>query len=351
MAITTRGDRAARPRVEMAEPVRDALGRVLDDLRISVTDRCNFRCPYCMPRSHFGPGHRFLPGSEQLTAAEIERLARLFAHLGVTRVRLTGGEPLLRRDLAEIVTRLAGLGFADLALTTNGALLARHAAQLRRAGLRRVSVSLDSLDPATFAAMSDSRVRLGDVLDGIAAAQEAGLNPVRVNCVVQRGRNDGEILDLVEWARARSLEIRFIEYMDVGTSNGWQREQVVTAAEIMETVSRAHAVVPLVRERAAVARRYRFADGMGAMGVIASVTQPFCGDCSRARLSSDGRLYTCLFAAEGLDLRGPLRAGEPDEGLERLLGDRWRARTDRYSEMRASLPIPLRHVEMSYIGG
>ena len=331
--------------------VLDRRGRPLRDLRISVTDRCNFRCGYCMPRSHYPRNHAFLPVAEQLSAEEITRLSAIFVALGVTKVRLTGGEPLLRRDLVEVVRRLAQLGLDDLALTTNGSLLRRLAAPLAEAGLRRVTVSLDSLDPRTFRAMSDADVAVTTVVEGIEAALSAGLQPVKLNCVVRRGMNDGGLLALVEFARARGLRLRFIEYMDVGTSNGWRREEVVPADEILDIVAAVHPLEELPREPGAVARRFRFLDSAGELGVIASVTKPFCGDCSRARLSSDGRLYTCLFAVAGLDLRGSLRSGATDEELLRLVTSRWEARTDRYSEVRASLTTSLRRVEMSYIGG
>jgi cyclic pyranopterin phosphate synthase len=332
-------------------PLHDSLDRPLRDLRISVTDRCNFRCPYCMPRSHYGAGYRFLSAGEQLSADEIVRLARLFVSLGVIKIRLTGGEPLLRPDLVEIVRRLHDLAIPDLALTTNGALLGRLAGSLARAGLRRLTVSLDSLDPAIFAAMSDSRVKLADVLEGISSAQAAGLHPIKLNCMVRRGVNEGSILGLVDLARSRGLILRFIEYMDVGSSNGWRREDVVTAQEILDVVNRAHPLVEEAREPSAVAERYRFADGRGEMGVIASVSRPFCGDCSRARLGSDGHLYTCLFAVSGLDLRGALRGGAGDDELRQLVSSLWQQRADRYSEVRASLTSSLRRIEMSYIGG
>ncbi len=343
---------AGDPRVQPdAPPLRDRLQRPLHDLRISITDRCNFRCPYCMPRARYGPGHRFLPAAEQLTATEILRLGGMFADLGVVKIRLTGGEPLLRRDLLDIVAGLSRLELEDLALTTNGALLARHARDLREAGLQRVTVSLDSLDPAVFAAMSDTAVPLETVLAGIDAAVDAGLAPVKLNCVVQRGRNDTAILPLVDYARSRGLQLRFIEYMDVGTSNDWRRDDVVSAEEILATVERIHPLVVEDREPGAVARRYRFADGRGELGIIASVTVPFCGDCTRARLGSDGKLYTCLFATAGLDLREPLRRGADDAELRAIVARRWQGRDDRYSELRANLRAPLEHIEMSYIGG
>ena len=332
-------------------PLHDSLDRPLRDLRISVTDRCNFRCPYCMPRDHYGPGHRFLPVDEQLSADEIVRLASIFVSLGVTKIRLTGGEPLLRPDLIEVVRRLHGLGIPDLALTTNGALLRHWADPLARAGLRRLTVSLDSLDPKIFAAMSDSRIDLAEVLAGISAAQAAGLDPIKLNCMVRRGVNEGSIPGLVDLARSEGLILRFIEYMDVGSSNGWRRADVVTAQEILDVVSRAHPLVEEPRQPSAVARRYRFADGRGEVGVIASVSRPFCGDCTRARLGSDGHLYTCLFAISGLDLRGALRGGAGDDELRQLVSSCWQGRSDRYSEVRASLTPSLRRIEMSYIGG
>jgi cyclic pyranopterin phosphate synthase len=334
-----------------ANVAADMLGRPLRDLRISVTDRCNFRCTYCMPKSHFGPGHRFLPRAEVLQTDEIVRLVDVFVSLGVTKVRLTGGEPLLRADLDEIVRGVASGGVADVALTTNGALLEHWAARLRDAGLRRVTVSLDSLDPVVFAAMSDTRVDVGDVVRGIAAAGEAGLQPVKVNCVVRRGVNDTGVLDLVEFARREGLVLRFIEYMDVGSSNGWRMDDVVPGEEILATISRSHALEELASEPGAVARRYRFRDGGGELGVIMSVSRPFCGDCTRARLGVDGRLFTCLFATEGLDRRGPLRAGADDDELRRLIAARWQRRDDRYSELRQIGVSAGQRIEMSYIGG
>ena len=329
----------------------DRLGRSLRDLRISVTDRCNFRCPYCMPKSRFSPGHRFMPRPETLDAAEIIRLAGVFVSLGVTKIRLTGGEPLVRGDLAEIVEGIAATGVADIALTTNGALLRRWAARLRSAGLHRVTVSLDSLDPAVFSAMSDSRVDVGEVLDGIAAAREAGLAPIKVNCVVQRGVNEDGLLDLVDFARRERLSLRCIEYMDVGTTNGWRPADVVSGEEILERVSRVHPLIEVDHDPASVARRYRFADGGGDLGVITSVSRPFCGDCTRARLGVDGRLFTCLFATTGIDLREPLRGGAGYDELRRIIGNRWSRRDDRYSELRGLGVVEGERIEMSYIGG
>ena len=336
--------------VPLLSPPADMLGRGMRDLRISVTDRCNFRCPYCMPRSHFGPGYRFVPTPSALTASEIVRLARVFVVLGVTKVRVTGGEPLLRGDVAEIIAGVAALGVGDLALTTNGALLDRRAAELGRAGLRRVTVSLDSLHPDVFAAMSDVNVPVSQVLGGIRAARDAGLSPIKVNCVVRRGVNEEGILDLVEFARREALVLRFIEYMDVGTSNGWSLDDVVSGAEILERIAAVHELEELPAEPSSVARRYRLEDG-GEVGVITSVSRPFCGDCTRARLGVDGRLFTCLFASNGVDLRGPLRDGASDDELQAIVARRWQGRGDRYSELRASGTQPSHHLEMSYIGG
>jgi cyclic pyranopterin phosphate synthase len=329
----------------------DLLGRALRDLRISVTDKCNFRCPYCMPKSRFGPGHRFLPRGEALDAQEIVRLATVFQSIGVTKIRLTGGEPLLRADLAEIVAGIAAIGMQDIALTTNGALLRRWAARLRAAGLHRVTVSLDSLDPAVFAAMSDSRIEVGEVLDGIAAAREAGLAPIKLNCVVQRGINEDGLLDLVDFARREGVSLRCIEYMDVGATNGWRRADVVSGEEIIERVSKVHPLVEDEPDPTAVARRYRFADGGGELGIITSVSRPFCGDCTRARLGVDGKLYTCLFATTGIDLREPLRSGATDAELRHVIADRWARRDDRYSELRGLGAVEGERIEMSYIGG
>jgi GTP 3',8-cyclase len=334
------------------QPV-DRLGRRLRDLRVSVTDRCNFRCPYCMPKEVFGRGYEFLPRAEILSFEEITRVVAAAASLGVTKVRLTGGEPLLRRDLDVLVAMLSEVdGITDLALTTNGALLAGKADRLRAAGLARVTVSLDSLDEAVFAAMNDVGMPVGRVLDGIAAAVDAGFSPVKLNTVVKRGVNDDGIVELAQFARERGLVARFIEYMDVGTTNGWRLDDVVPAAEI---VRRIDAVLPLepaeASYRGEVARRWRYRDGSGEVGVIASVTQPFCSDCTRARLSTDGKLYTCLFAGAGHDLRALLRAGTSDEALRETLAKIWTGRADRYSEQRATLTTPTRRIEMSYIGG
>ncbi len=342
--------------VSLKDPTRplDQRGRVIHDLRISVMDRCNFRCPYCMPKDAFGEGYRFLSSAERLSFAEITRLAGLFVAIGVRKLRLTGGEPLLRAGLPELIGDLAALpGIEDVALTTNGVLLPRHAADLKAQGLDRVTVSLDSLDPEVFRQMSGGFGSPAEVLAGIDAALAAGLGPIKVNCVVQRGVNDHTVLDLIEHFRGTPVVVRLIEYMDVGNRNHWDRQRVVTARELRDEI---HARWPLVAVKPAylgeVADRYAYADGRGELGFITSVSQPFCGACSRARLSSEGVLYTCLFASHGVDLRAPMRAGASnDEMLERIRGT-WLARNDRYSEIRADQPIPAeRKIEMYYIGG
>jgi cyclic pyranopterin phosphate synthase len=334
--------------------LQDTLGRPLRDLRLSVIDRCNFRCPYCMPRERFHDQYRFLKSSERLDFNELLRLTRLFLQLGVVKLRVTGGEPLLRAGLSDLIGDLTSLpGIEDVALTTNGVLLAQHAAELRAAGLQRVTVSLDSLDPAVFAQMAGGFGSVEDVLEGIAAAQRAGLSPIKLNTVVQRGINDHQVLDLVERFRGSGVIVRFIEYMDVGNRNDWNLERVVPSQQLLERV---HARWPMSALEPAyaseVARRYAFDDGGGEVGFISSVTQPFCGDCARARLSSDGRFYTCLFAAEGTDLRAPLRGGASDEELLQLIRAVWERRADRYSELRDTLRARgVQHVEMNYVGG
>ncbi len=329
----------------------DTFGRPLRDLRISVTDRCNFRCVYCMPKEVFGRGYRFMDRKELLTFEEIERLTRAFVSVGVEKIRITGGEPLLRRDLERLVERLATIDALDLTLTTNGALLPQKAQALADAGLKRITVSLDSLDDTTFRAMNDVDFPVARVLDGIDAAAAAGL-PVKVNAVVKRGQNDGELVDLARHFRGTGHTLRFIEFMDVGATNGWRLDDVVPAAEIVSTID---AVFPLEPVEAAyrgeVARRWRYRDGAGEIGVIASVTQPFCGDCTRARISAEGRLYTCLFAAAGHDLRALVRSEADDSQLGQAISAVWNRRTDRYSELRTKGTEALPKVEMSYIGG
>jgi cyclic pyranopterin phosphate synthase len=331
--------------------VTDTLGRPLRDLRISVTDRCNFRCVYCMPSEVFGRDYRFLPRRELLTFEEIECVARVFVDLGVRKLRLTGGEPLLRRDVEDLVKRLAGLGDLDVTLTTNAALLAPKARVLADAGLSRVTVSLDSLDDQVFRTMNDVDFPVSRVLEGIEAAAEAGL-AVKINVVAKRGLNDASILDIARHFRGTGHTVRFIEYMDVGGTNGWRLDDVVSAAEIVETISAELPLEPVEPAyRGEVARRYRYLDGAGEIGVIASVTQPFCGDCTRARLSADGKLYTCLFAVRGHDLRAIVRSGASDADIDDAIRAVWQRRTDRYSEVRTEETSRLRKVEMSYIGG
>jgi cyclic pyranopterin phosphate synthase len=325
------------PPHDVGDPVLgDRLGRPLRDLRISVTDRCNFRCPYCMPAEIYGERYRFLPKQELLTFEEIVRLARVFLGLGVRKLRITGGEPLLRAELPKLIALLSALDPGlDLALTTNGALLAERARELRDAGLRRVTVSVDSLNPDTFERMSGGRGALDKVLEGIDAALRAGLAPLKINCVVQRAQNDHQVVDVARHFKGTGAIVRFIEYMDVGTLNGWDLRQVVPAREILARIDRE---LPLEALRPGyqgeVARRYRYRDGTGEIGMIASVTEPFCGDCSRARLSPEGQLVTCLFATRGQDLKGPLRRGASDAELRALIRRIWADRTDRYSEER-----------------
>jgi cyclic pyranopterin phosphate synthase len=331
--------------------VLDTLGRPLRDLRISVTDRCNFRCVYCMPKEVFGHGYRFLPRADLLTFEELERLARAFAALGVEKIRITGGEPLLRRDLEHLIARLAAVDGLDLTLTTNGALLSRKAEALAGAGLRRVTVSLDSLDDAVFRAMNDVDFPVERVLEGIDAAAAAGL-PVKVNAVIKRGVNDGEILPLARRFRGTGHVLRFIEYMDVGATNGWRLDDVVPAPEILAAIAEEFPLEPVEPHyRGEVARRYRYLDGAGEVGVIASVTQPFCGDCTRARISAEGRLYTCLFGVRGHDLRELVRSGADDEELRGAIAAVWGRRADRYSEIRSEETGLAPRPEMSYIGG
>ena len=334
------------------QPLLDRLGRPLETLRISITDRCNFRCVYCMPKEVFGRDHVFLERRELLTLEELARVVGVFSALGVRTVRITGGEPLVRRNVEYLVEMLAAIEpRLDLALTTNGAVLAEKAEALAAAGLTRVTVSLDSLDDASFRAMNDVDFPVQRVLEGIDAADAAGL-PVKVNAVVKRGANDGDILALAEHFRGSRHVLRFIEYMDVGSTNGWRLEDVVSADEIVRRISERWPLEPVAAEREdATARRWRYADGAGEIGVVASVTQPFCGGCSRARLSAEGRLYTCLFAARGHDLRAPLRLGASDEELTEQLRAIWARRTDRYSELRTAETASLPKVEMSYIGG
>jgi cyclic pyranopterin phosphate synthase len=337
------------------EPILDRLKRPFRDLRISVTDRCNFRCPYCMPAEIYGDRYTFLPRSDLLTFEEIARLARIFVGLGARKLRLTGGEPLVRQEIERLVEQLAALeGIEDVAMTTNGFLLPKKAGALKAAGLKRVTVSLDSLDDAVFRRMNGNRASVQNVLDGIAAAERAGFAPIKINTVVQRGVNDHTLVDLARYCKDRGYIVRFIEYMDVGTLNGWRLDDVVPAAEIVERIN---AEMPLEampeNYRGEVALRYRYQDGGGEIGLIASVTKPFCGNCTRLRLSPEGELYTCLFAVKGTDLRAPLRAGATDEEMESTIRGIWGKRADRYSEIRTSLTDRDQRdkVQMFHIGG
>jgi cyclic pyranopterin phosphate synthase len=345
------------PQPVPAATTTDLLGRPLHDLRISVTDRCNFRCTYCMPKEIFGPDFAFLPRSEVLTFEEIERVARAFVALGVEKLRITGGEPLVRRDLPVLIGELAALrrpggGPLDLTLTTNGSALRRLASPLRDAGLQRVTVSLDSLDDATFAAMNGVDFPVAKVLDGIAAAREVGLGPIKINMVVRRGLNESSILPMARWARESGLILRFIEFMDVGHTNGWRLDEVVPAGEIVAAIDAGMPLEPVPpRYRGEVANRWRYRDGSGEVGIIASVSQPFCRDCTRARLSAEGKFYTCLFSAEGHDLRAVVRSEATDEELRGAIAEVWRVRDDRYSDLRTEATTDLPRVEMFAMGG
>lgn len=332
----------------------DKFGRPIRDLRISVIDKCNFRCPYCMPAEIFGADYNFLSKNELLSTAELNRLARLFAQLGVTKLRITGGEPLLRPDLPALIQEWGTIpGIDDIAITTNGYYLRRDAAALRQAGLQRITISLDSLDDEVFQVMNGRRSTVERVLDGLTAAQEAGFEDIKINCVVKRGVNDHTIVALAERFKGTGIIVRFIEYMDVGNLNGWAMDDVVTAEEILaqlSTLSPLEAIPP--NYPGEVAERFRYVDGSGEVGVIASVTKPFCGNCTRARLSSAGEYYTCLFASNGTDLRAPLRQGASDEEMLALIGGVWRRRQDQYSELRTSYTeLPAKGAEMYRLGG
>ncbi len=329
----------------------DTLGRPLRDLRISVTDRCNFRCVYCMPKEVFGHDYRFLDRKELLSFEEIERVVRVFKTHGVEKIRITGGEPLLRRELEHLIAGLASIGGLELTLTTNASLLAKKAQLLADAGLDRVTVSLDSLDDETFRAMNDVDFSVERVLEGIEAATAAGL-PVKVNAVIKRGMNEAAVLEMARHFKGTPHVLRFIEYMDVGATNGWRLDDVVPAAEIIRTIDAVFPIEPVDRSyRGEVAQRWRYRDGSGELGLITSVTQPFCGDCTRARISAEGKLYTCLFGVRGHDLRALVRSGATDEELSAAVGGIWSKRTDRYSERRSESTVDLPKVEMSYIGG
>lgn len=333
--------------------VQDHLSRPLRDLRVSVTDRCNFRCGYCMPKEVFGRSFAFLPHSQILSFEEITRLATIFTTLGMEKVRITGGEPLLRTDLEILIRQLAGIdAIRDLSLTTNGSLLSAKAALLADAGLKRVTVSLDSLDDEVFRSMNDVGFPVSRVLEGIAAAEKAGLSPIKINCVIRRGVNEDGAVDLARHFKDTPHILRFIEYMDVGGTIGWNLSEVVPAAELVERIDAELPLEPVVSQyRGEVARRYRYRDGGGEIGVITSVTAPFCSDCTRARISADGKLFTCLFSATGRDLKTPLRSGRSDEEIADMLRTIWMARSDRYSEIRSEETKTLPRVAMSHIGG
>jgi cyclic pyranopterin phosphate synthase len=332
-------------------PLADTLGRGLRDLRVSVTDRCNFRCVYCMPREVFDSHFRFLPHEEVLRFEEIARLARIFVGLGVKKIRLTGGEPLVRRDLHRLIAMLAELG-VDLTLTTNGSYLARQASALAAAGLHRVTVSLDSLEDATFRRINDAEFPVAKVLEGIDAAAAAGLAPVKINMVVKRGVNEDHVVAMAERWRGTGHIVRFIEYMDVGSTNGWRMDEVVPSAEVLRRIGERYPLEPLeAHHEGEVAQRWRYRDGAGEIGVISSVTRAFCRDCNRLRLSAEGSLFTCLFGQQGHDLKRLLRGGAPDEAIRDEIAAVWRARADRYSEIRTAETVRQRKVEMSYIGG
>ncbi|MDO9088867.1 MAG: GTP 3',8-cyclase MoaA [Burkholderiaceae bacterium] len=347
-------------RVPASGLLQDRLGRPLRDLRISVTDRCNFRCSYCMPKEVFGKDHAYLPQADLLSFEEITRLASLFVAHGVRKIRLTGGEPLLRKNIERLVERLAALRTVDgepldLTLTTNGSLLARKARALKDAGLRRVTVSLDGLDDTVFRSMNDVDFPVASVLEGIAAAKDAGLGPIKVNMVVKRGVNEHEIVPMARHFRGTGIVLRFIEYMDVGASNGWRMDEVLPSAEVVQRIAAQYPLAPLSPcAPGETAERWAYEDGAGEIGVISSVTHAFCRDCNRARLSTEGKVYLCLFASRGHDLRALLRGGAPDEDIASAIGQVWQGREDRYSELRASQPADTPgapRVEMSYIGG
>jgi len=332
--------------------ITDTLNRPLRDLRISVTDRCNFRCVYCMPKEIFGSDYPYLPHSEVLTFEEITRLARIFSTFGVKKIRLTGGEPLVRKDLPQLISMLAEIPDLDLTLTTNGSLLARNAQALKDAGLKRVSVSLDSLDNEVFKALNDVDFPVEKVLEGMEAAQEVRLEPIKVNMVVKRGVNESSVLPMARYFRQKGYILRFIEYMDVGHTNGWRTNDVVSAKEIVDMISAELPLEPLnPNYKGEVANRWRYKDGSGEIGVISSVTQPFCNTCNRARLSAEGKLYTCLFAIKGHDLKSLIRSGATDSDLSQEIARIWGKRADRYSELRSENTIDLPKVEMSHIGG
>ncbi|MCC6067637.1 GTP 3',8-cyclase MoaA [Ferrovum sp. PN-J185] len=330
----------------------DQLQRPLQDLRISVTDRCNFRCTYCMPRTVFGQDYDFLPRPEILTFEEISRTARIFSQLGIKKIRLTGGEPLLRKNLDQLVAQLTAIESIEVALTTNASILAKKAQSLKDAGLNRITVSLDALDDPTFKQMSDADFSVNDVLQGIEQALYVGFEDIKVNCVIKRGTNDHALLDLARYFKGTAVTVRFIEFMDVGSTNNWQPVEVIPAKEMKEIIDAEFPLESLEESYLGeVARRYRYADGSGEIGFITSVTHPFCGQCTRIRLSTDGKLYTCLFASQGSDIRHFLRNGGSDDEITQHIITLWQARSDRYSELRQLESGQKKKIEMSYIGG
>jgi len=336
----------------IALPALDRLQRPLHDLRVSVTDRCNFRCRYCMPREHFDGEHRYLPSADILSFEEITRIASVGERLGLRKIRLTGGEPLLRSDLPRLVEQLARIDDVEIALTTNGALLGKHARALRDAGLARLTVSLDTLDPTLFARMTDSDFPVAEVLANIEHAHAVGFGPIKINAVVRRGLNEHTVVELARHFKGTGDIVRFIEYMDVGATNGWRLDQVLSGRDIVQQIDRELPLAPVpANYPGEVAGRYRYQDGSGEIGVITSVTEPFCGSCSRLRLSADGKIFGCLFARVGLDLRAVLRSEGGDAALEQALRGFWSARSDRYSEQRSAETRSLPRAEMSYLGG
>ncbi len=332
----------------------DQFSRPIRDIRVSITDRCNFRCVYCMPKEFFGSNHAFLLRKQLLSFEEIERAIRAFVANGVKKVRITGGEPMVRRDLPELIGRLASIrGIEDLSMTTNASLLTAAAAQtLHQAGLRRITISLDALDNQVFSSINDVQFPVSKVLQGIEHAQSAGMAPVKVNMVVARGMNENEILPMARQFRNTGVILRFIEFMDVGNTNDWQMDKVISASDILDAIRQEFPIEPVSPTyRGEVAKRWKYADGAGEIGIISSVTQPFCGTCNRARLTAEGRIFTCLFAAEGFDLREPIRRGASVDELAETIRQLWSNRNDRYSELRAGLSAPRQKVEMSYVGG
>ena len=347
-----RGERPAVVPAPMRQVLSDTRSRPLRDLRVSVTDRCNFRCTYCMPKEVFGKDFQFLERDQLLSFGEIHRLVRIFRDHGVHKIRITGGEPLVRRKLERLIEMLAYWSDLDLTLTTNGSMLKHSARALKDAGLKRITVSLDSLDDAVFKAMNDVDFPVDKVLEGIAEAAAVGLHPIKINMVVKRGANDHSVLPMARYFKEKGCTLRFIEYMDVGATNDWKMEHVVPSRELVQIIDRDLPIEPVDPSyRGEVAERWRYRDGSGEVGFISSVSHAFCRDCTRARLSAEGRLYTCLFATQGTDFRGPLRGGASDEEISQRIGAVWSARADRYSELRTAATVKLRKVEMSYIGG